>query len=179
MATVEVPAGVGVASLAVVGNTARVMLRSDCRFLCVACGLSPTVIGDADSPVADWSAYWHDVRRQGVVRLLLDAAGRQYPEFIWHRGRGVTVAPWTDKGDPDGAIGILAEAIRHVGRTMDRGFGYSIDERVARVAASEAIRRMRYKGYVVVPEWMSRAKPATTGTTRGARVFDFGDEETA
>lgn len=182
MSEIEVPEGVGFASLAVVGRVARVLLRSDGRYLCALCKLSPIAIGGEVE--GDWAAYWHDlvrrgvacqhiddVRRQGVVRLLQDAEGRQYPEFIWKRGGHSTVAPWPAKDDPDGAVATLAGALQAGGGMQ----GYTADYYVA--VAEAAVRQLRRRGYVVVPEWLSRVKPAPAGRSgRGARVIDFGDE---
>jgi len=188
MATIEIPNGVGVVSLAMVGNATRVLLRSDGRFVCVTCGRTPLVV-DAEEEAArprierraaDSCHHIDAILKLGLVRVQTGEDGRPFPEFVWKRANAGSVqARWPDNGDPDNAIGMLAEALRAT-VSGARGLSMMLSDETCRAVAAAAIQGMRRKGYVVMPEWMSRgrAAPPTPGTGRGARLIDLDDEET-
>ena len=190
MATIEIPDGVGVASLAMVGNATRVLLRSDARYVCVTCGKTPT-LDEAQAEAdrggrsarlgADSCAHIDSILKLGIVRLQMDPGGRLFPEFVWRRnGAGSVQARWPDAGDPDNAIGVLAEALRATmqGARLDLSLA---SPNVLRAVATSAITALGRSGYVVQPEWMGRARRVpllkADGSGRGARLIDLDDEE--
>lgn len=182
MSEIEVPEGVGFASLAVVGRVARVLLRSDGRFHCAFCRLSPTIDDvqvDMETAGGTGAACAHirDVYRMGVIHLDSGPDLRLYPVFVWKRGGQKTVAHWPSSTDPDGAIAALAEALEAT--TRGTSTFWALRGGLSTAIAEAAMLQMRRKGYVVVPEWLSRVKPkdASQPTGRGARVIDFGEDE--
>jgi hypothetical protein len=187
--TIEIPDGVGVASLALVGNATRVLLRSDGRFVCVTCNKTPTITEAQDEAQAavpgrnvrnasDSCHHIDSILTLGIVRLQTGPDNRLFPEFVWRRnGAGTVQARWPESGDPDNAIGILAEAIK---ATMAGARNnYAFTDQYCRAIAESAIIGLGRKGYVVHPEWMGRArrvplKPGQSG--RGARLIDLDDD---
>lgn len=186
MATIEIPDGVGVASLAMVGNATRVLLRSDRRFVCVTCGKAP-LVSEAEAealreraPRRTYESCLHidSILKLGILRDQIGEDGRAFPEFVWRRANAGSVqARWPDAGDPDNAVGVLAEALKSTLQGARLGLVFA-DTDMLRAVAEAAIRALGRKGYVVVPEWMGRQRRPPAGSGRGARLIDLDDEET-
>ena len=166
---IEIPDGVAAVSLALVGGV-RVLLRSDGRFHCTECDKHEL----ADLVAADFGAagdyvticqHIRDVAMRGVVRLATDEDGRRYPEFVWLRGGGKTIARWPAKNDPDGARSVLLDVLRKT----------RLDVQTITGLRDEILANLRAKGYIVVPEWAGRSRERTWPTGRGARALDLED----
>jgi hypothetical protein len=169
---ITIPDGVGAVSLAVVGHV-RVLLRSDGRYHCTACDF-PAHVSAQQMPCSHLT----DVSRRGVVTFTLEPAPstRRYPVFTWRRGGGTTAAPWPPSDDPDHARlvleGVLADALPRSWRVDPEGAAEA-----CRVVAENIIVNLRYKGYVVMPEWLSKPRPSTPApSTRGYRAIDLEEE---
>lgn len=181
---IDIPDGVSAVHLAVVGRTARVLLRSDGRLHCAQCDQTGTwtsvgIALDAARLTLGACAHLGEVARKGLVRQAVHPkSGARGHEWVWHRTGEKFAAFPPDPDDPDNARPVLAGVLVDAMPRSWRDDGQGAAE-YAESLADVVLANLRARGYVVLPEWAEGPRPATAvaRSTRGFRAYRLEGED--